>query len=82
MATTARSRAQAGRRARAASDRLRDRPARRHRETFHKEEMVDLEEKYTQEIDAERTKHEQLREDAGARAQVVPLVAAPAPGRS
>jgi len=35
----------------------------RHRETFHKEEMVELEEKYTQEIDAERTKHELLREE-------------------
>lgn len=35
----------------------------RHRESFHKEEMVELEEKYTQEIDQERTKYELLREE-------------------
>jgi chromosome segregation ATPase len=35
----------------------------RHRESYHKEEMVDLEEKYTREIDQERTKYELLREE-------------------
>merc|ERR1719414_1864576 len=35
----------------------------RHRESFHKEEMVELEEKYTQEIDQERAKYELLREE-------------------
>jgi WD40 repeat protein len=35
----------------------------RHRESYHKEEMSELEEKYTQEIDQERTKHELLREE-------------------
>ncbi|CAE8610875.1 unnamed protein product [Polarella glacialis] len=35
----------------------------RHRESYHKEEMVELEEKYTAEIDQERTKYELLREE-------------------
>merc|ERR1712187_610736 len=35
----------------------------RHRESYHKEEMVELEEKYTQEIEQERTKYELLREE-------------------
>merc|ERR1712232_91063 len=35
----------------------------RHRESYHREEMVELEEKYTQEIDQERTKYELLREE-------------------
>merc|ERR1712113_1107865 len=35
----------------------------RHRESYHKEEMTELEEKYTQEIDQERTKFELLREE-------------------
>lgn len=35
----------------------------RHRESIHKEEMVHLEEKYTSEIDSERTKYELLREE-------------------
>jgi len=35
----------------------------RHRESYHKEEMVELEEKYTREIDQERTKYELLREE-------------------
>merc|ERR1719253_42515 len=33
----------------------------RHRESYHKEEMVELEEKYGQEIEQERTKYELLR---------------------
>merc|ERR1719183_1866 len=35
----------------------------RHRESYHKEEMVELEEKYGQEIEQERTKYELLREE-------------------
>jgi len=35
----------------------------RHRESFHKEEMVELEEKYSAEIEQERTKYELLREE-------------------
>jgi len=35
----------------------------RHRESYHKEEMVELEEKYGQEIEQERTKYEVLREE-------------------
>mmetsp|Transcript_13687 Transcript_13687/g.36226 ORF Transcript_13687/g.36226 Transcript_13687/m.36226 type:complete len:1228 (-) Transcript_13687:39-3722(-) len=35
----------------------------RHRESFHKEEMVELEEKYSSEIERERTKYELLREE-------------------
>merc|ERR1712084_132915 len=35
----------------------------RHRESYHKEEMEELEEKYTQEIDQERTKYELLHEE-------------------
>jgi len=35
----------------------------RHRESYHKEEMVDLEEKYTAEIKQERAKYELLREE-------------------
>merc|ERR1712187_1016311 len=35
----------------------------RHRESPHKDEMVELEEKYTQEIDQERTKYELIREE-------------------
>jgi WD40 repeat protein len=35
----------------------------RHRDSHHREEMVELEEKYTQEIDQERTKHDLLREE-------------------
>ena len=35
----------------------------RHRESYHKEEMVELEEKYGQEIEQERTKYEILREE-------------------
>eukprot|EP00929_Paragymnodinium_shiwhaense_P023266 TRINITY_DN1460_c0_g2_i1.p1 TRINITY_DN1460_c0_g2~~TRINITY_DN1460_c0_g2_i1.p1 ORF type:complete len:1226 (+),score=432.73 TRINITY_DN1460_c0_g2_i1:97-3774(+) len=35
----------------------------RHRESYHREEIAELAEKYTQEIDQERTKHELLREE-------------------
>jgi WD40 repeat protein len=35
----------------------------RHRESYHREEMVELEERYTREIDQERTKYELLREE-------------------
>jgi len=35
----------------------------RHRESYHKEEMVELEDKYSQEIEQERTKYELLREE-------------------
>jgi WD40 repeat protein len=35
----------------------------RHRDTYHKEEMVELEEKYTHEIEQERMKYELLREE-------------------
>merc|ERR1719159_1017077 len=35
----------------------------RHRESYHKEKMAELEEKYSQEIEQERTKYELLREE-------------------
>merc|ERR1719321_940184 len=35
----------------------------RHRDSFHKEKMAELEEKYSQEIEQERTKYELLREE-------------------
>ncbi|CAE7596826.1 CFAP57 [Symbiodinium natans] len=35
----------------------------RHRESYHKEEMVELDERYTAEIDQERQKYEMLREE-------------------
>merc|ERR1719169_404675 len=35
----------------------------RHRESYHKEKMVELEDKYGQEIEQERTKYELLREE-------------------
>ena len=35
----------------------------RHRDSYHKEKMAELEEKYSQEIEQERTKYELLREE-------------------
>merc|ERR1719486_988708 len=35
----------------------------RHRDSFHKEKMAELEDKYGQEIEQERTKYELLREE-------------------